>query len=95
MFQRNLLEIIMLNFRKTWTPLCKSQCDKIKNLCISSSNLSKNVHLKNFFGKKSKIRASQVKFIKKRVPQKFLDPIQKRALSRSVQLEVVYLEALL
>ena len=45
-------------------------------------------------GKKSKMHASQV-FIKKRVSQKFLDPIQKRALSRSVQLEAVYLEALL
>ena len=39
--------------------------------------------------------ASQVKFIKKRVPQNFLGPIQKRALSWSVQLEVVYLKALL
>ena len=42
----------------------------------------KNVHLKWQFTKK---RASQI----------FLDPIQKRALSRSVQLEAVYLEALL
>ena len=33
--------------------------------------------------------------IKKRASQGFLDPIQKRALSRSVQLEAVYLEALL
>ena len=48
-----------------------------------------------------KIRASQKnvhlkqQFIKKRASQGFLDPIQKRALSRSVQLEAVYLEALL
>ena len=48
-----------------------------------------------------KIRASQknmhlkYQFIKKRASQGFLDPIQKRALSRSVQLEAVYLEALL
>ena len=45
--------------------------------------------------KKSKIRASQLKLIQKRVSQNFLDPIEKRALSRSVQLEAVYLEALL
>ena len=42
----------------------------------------KNVHLKE-------------QFIKKRASQSFLDPIQKRALSRSVQLEAVYLKALL
>jgi hypothetical protein len=33
--------------------------------------------------------------IKKRASQIFLDPIQNRALSRSVQLKAVYLEALL
>jgi hypothetical protein len=33
--------------------------------------------------------------MKKRASQVFLDPIQNRALSRSVQLEAVYLEALL
>ena len=33
--------------------------------------------------------------IKKRASQGFLEPIQKRAVSRSVQLEAVYLEALL
>ena len=40
-------------------------------------------------------RAAKVKMIKKRASQGFLDPIQKRAVSRSVQLEAVYLEALL
>ena len=70
----------------------KDRWDKIKNPCISSF---KKRASENFLGKKSKIRASQVKFIKKRVSQKILDPIQKRALSRSVQLEAVYLEALL
>ena len=40
-------------------------------------------------------RAAKVKTIQKRASQGFLDPIQKRALSRSVQLEAVYLEALL
>ena len=40
-------------------------------------------------------RAAKVKMIQKRASQGFLDPIQKRALSRSVQLEAVYLEALL
>ena len=42
-----------------------------------------------------KNRASQVELLKKRASQVFLDPIQNRALSRSVQLEAVYLEALL
>ena len=56
------------------------------------------MHLKKIF---IKIRASQKnvhlkqQFIKKRASQGFLDPIQKRALSRSVELEAVYLEALL
>ena len=40
-------------------------------------------------------RAAKVKMIQKRASQGFLDPIQKRALLRSVQLEAVYLEALL
>ena len=40
-------------------------------------------------------RAAKVKMIQKRASQGFLDPIQKRALSRSVQLEAVYLKALL
>ena len=40
-------------------------------------------------------RAAKVKMIQKRASQGFLDPIQKRALSRSVQLEAMYLEALL
>ena len=43
----------------------------------------------------SKKRASQATIYQKRASQGFLDPIQKRALSRSVQLEAVYLEALL
>ena len=42
-----------------------------------------------------KKRASHYNLSKKRASQGFLDPIQKRALSRSVQLEAVYLEALL
>ena len=45
--------------------------------------------------RKFKNRASQVELLKKRASQVFLDPIQNRALSRSVQLEAVYLEALL
>ena len=39
--------------------------------------------------------AKTCKNVQKRASQVFLDPIQKRALSRSVQLEAVYLEALL
>ena len=40
-------------------------------------------------------RATTCKNVQKRASQIFLDPIQKRAPARSVQLEVVYLEALL
>ena len=44
--------------------------------------LSKHVHLKQ-------------QFIKKRASQGFLDPIQKHAFSKSMQLEALYLKALL
>ena len=54
----------------------------LKKILIKICASQKNVHLKK-------------QFIKKRASQGFLDPIQKRALSRSVQLEAVYLEALL
>ena len=37
----------------------------------------------------------RAKNVQKRASQMFLDPIQKRALSRSVHLEAVYLKALL
>ena len=40
-------------------------------------------------------RAKTCKIVQKRASQTFLDPIQKRAPARSVQLEAVYLEALL
>ena len=40
-------------------------------------------------------RAKTCRNVQKRVSQIFLDPIQKRAPARSVQLEAVYLEALL
>ena len=40
-------------------------------------------------------RAKTCKNVQKRASQIFLDPIQKRAPARSVQLEAVYLEALL
>ena len=40
-------------------------------------------------------RAKTCKNVQKRATQIFLDPIQKRAPARSVQLEAVYLEALL
>jgi hypothetical protein len=42
-----------------------------------------------------KKRAKMCKIVQKRASQIFLDPIQKRAPARSVQLEAVYLEALL
>ena len=47
-----------------------------------------------FCAKSCQNRAAKVKMIQKRASQGFLDPIQKCALSRSVQLEAVYLEAL-
>ena len=53
--------------------------------CISSSHMPKTC----------KKRAKTCKNVQKRASQMFLDPIQKRALSRSVHLEAVYLEALL
>jgi ABC-type uncharacterized transport system involved in gliding motility auxiliary subunit len=70
------------------------------------AKMCKNVHLKYLFIKK---RASQgliyqktcknvqktCKNVQKRASQMFLDPIQKRVLSRSVHLEAVHLEALL
>ena len=73
---------------------------------IQCAKTCKNVHLKYLLTKK---RASQgliyqktcknvqktCKNVQKRASQMFLDPIQKRALSRSVHLEVVYLESLL
>ena len=60
--------------------------------CILSTYLSKNVYLKFSYAKNVQKRAKNVQ---KRASQMFLDPIQKRALSRSVHLEAVYLEALL
>ena len=73
------------------------------------NTMCKNVHLKYLFIKKRvsqvlicqkrakmcKKRAKTCKNVQKRASQMFLDPIQKRALSRSVHLEAVYLEALL
>ena len=53
--------------------------------CTSRSHLPKNVQK----------RAEMCKNVQKLVSQMFLDPFQKRALSRSVHLEAVYLEALL
>ena len=51
------------------------------------------MHLNEIFIKK---RASQETIYQKKLaPQIFLDPIEKRTLSRSVHLEAVYLKALL
>ena len=67
--------------------------------CISSTYLSKNVYLKVSYTRKRAKTCKNVnktcKNVQKRASQMFLDPIQKRALSRSVHLEAVYLEALL
>ena len=59
-----------------------SQVLTYQKTCISRSHLPKNVQ-------------KRAKNVQKRASQMFLDPIQKRALSRSVHLEAVYLEALL
>ena len=69
--------------------MCKNVQKRAKT-CISSTYLSKNVHLKVSFTKK---RAKTCKNVQKRVSQMFLDPFQQRALSRSVHLEAVHLEA--
>ena len=50
------------------------------------------MYLKFSYAKNVQKRAKNVQ---KRASQMFLDPIQKRALSKSVHLEAVYLEALL
>ena len=76
-----------------------------KNVHLNYS-LIKNVHLKYSFIKKTcknvqkraknvQKRAKTCKNVQKCAPQVFLDPIQKRASSRSVQLEAVLLKALL
>ena len=78
--------------------MCKN-VQKCAKTCFSSTYLPKNVHLKVSFTEKRaktcKKRAKTCKNVQKRASQMFLDPIQKRALSRSVHLEAVYLEALL
>ena len=63
--------------------------------CISRSHLPKNVQKRAKTCKNVQKRAKTCKNVQKRASQMFLDPIQKRALSRSVHLEAVYLEALL
>ena len=58
----------------------------------------KRTHLSKKRAKMCKIvqkRAKLCQNVQKRGSQIFLDPIQKRAPARSVQLEAVYLEALL
>ena len=69
-----------LKAEKNWYPIWENEI-----LCKIVQNRAKSCQN----------RAAKVKMIQKRASQGFLDPIQKRALSRSVQLEAVYLEALL
>ena len=61
-----------------------SQVFIYQKTCISSSHMPKNVQK----------TCKNVKNVQKRAFQMFLDPIQKRALSRSVQLEAMYFEVL-
>ena len=67
------------------------QCSTFKNSCIGRLVLINRcfVYLKYIQCAKT------CKNMQKRASQVFLDPIQKRALSRSMQLETVYLKALL
>ena len=69
-----------------------SQVLTYQKTCISRSHLPKNVQKTC---KNVQKCAKTCKNLQKRASQMFLDPIQKRALSRSVHLEAVYLEALL
>ena len=69
-----------LIFQKT----CKNVQKRAKT-CKNVQKRAKNVQR----------RAKTCKDVQKRASQMFLDPIQKHALSRSVHLEAVYLEALL
>ena len=84
---------------------CAKTCKNMQKRAKTCKNVQKraktckNVHLKYLFIKKRApqglIYQKTCKNVQKRVSQMFLDPFQKRALSRSVHLEAVYLEALL
>ena len=67
------------------------QCSTFKNLCIGRLVLFNRC----FVYLKDKKRASMYKNVQKRALKVFLGPIQKRASSRSVQLEAVRFKALL
>ena len=67
----------------------------MQKTCRNEQKTCKNVQKRAKTCKNVQKRAANVDLIKKRASQGFLDPIQNRALSRSVQLKAVYLEALL
>ena len=79
---------------KMWKNVEKraSQVLTYQKMCISRSQLPKNVQNR---AKNMQKRAKTCKNVQKRASQMFFDPIQKHALSRSVHLEALYLEALL
>ena len=64
----------------------------MQKTCRNEQKTCKNVQKR---AKNVQKHAANVDLIKKRASQGFLDPIQNRALSRSVHLEAVYLKALL
>ena len=64
----------------------------MQKTCRNEQKTCKNVQKR---AKNVQKRAANVDLIKKRASQGFLDPIQNRALSRSVQHKAVYLKALL
>ena len=78
--------------------MCKKCAKTCKNVQKRASQVL--IHQKRasqvlIYQKNVQKRAKTCKNVQKRASQIFLDPIQKRAPARSVQLEAVYLEALL
>ena len=67
-------------------------CKKCAKTCISSTHTSKNMQN---CASQVLIYQKTCKNMQKHASQTFLDPIQKHASSRSVQLEAVLLKALL
>ena len=70
---------------------CKNVQKRVTQVLISQKNVQKCAKS----CKNVQNRAKTCKNVQKRASQIFLDPIQNRAPARSVQLEAVYLEALL
>ena len=82
-----MMVLVQSSFHTTWASLFEMELEP--NLLDWNVNeLERELELED-------MKRTHVSFTKKCASQMFLDPIQKRALSRSVHLEAVYLEALL